>query len=61
MCRQCPLTHQLDHQYQILNVTIDGLEGAQYWVAIIFDKASLTFSLADLGLYSQAFFASPLL
>jgi hypothetical protein len=39
-------------EFGMVNVVIDGLGDVKFWVAILFDSASLTFPFACLGIYS---------
>ena len=40
-------------QFGITNAVVDGLEDASFWVAMLFDSASLTFPFICFGLYTK--------
>ena len=43
-------------EFGIVNATVDGLSAFKFWVAMLFDQTSLTFSLISLGLFTQLHF-----
>jgi len=40
-------------QFGVTNAVIDGLESSSFWVAMLFDSASLTFPFICFGLYTK--------
>ena len=39
-------------EFGVVNAVVNGLEGVKFWVAMLFDSASLTFPLVCLGIYT---------
>ena len=40
-------------EFGTVNAVIDGLEDVKFWIAMLFDSASLTFPLICMGIYTQ--------